>query len=109
MFGLTDADLQFIIDVIKAYPQVDEAVIFGSRALNRHKNGSDVDIALKGKEIGLIAFKISGILNEESPLPYFFDVLDYHLIDNEDLKNHIDRVGKIIYKSYTERDSKIGF
>lgn len=46
----------------------------------------------------MIASTISGILNEESPLPYFCDVLDYSLIDNEELKNHIDRVGRLIYK-----------
>lgn len=98
MFGLTNIDLQAIVDVIKSYPQIDEAIIFGSRALNTHKKGSDIDIALKGKEIGLIVSTISGILNDESHLPYFFDVLDYDLIDNEALKDHIDRVGQQIYK-----------
>lgn len=98
MFGLTNSDLQSIVDIIKGYPQIDEAIIFGSRALNTHKKGSDIDIVLKGREIGLTASKISGILNEESQLPYFCDVLDYDLIDNEDLKNHIDRVGQQIYK-----------
>lgn len=103
MFGLTNADLQSIVDVIKAYPQVDEAIIFGSRALNTHKRGSDIDIALKGKKIGSATSTISGILNEESHLPYFCDVLDYDLIDNEDLRNHIDRVGQQIYKKQTLR------
>ena len=98
MFGLTDDHLQFIVDVIKNHPQIEEAVIFGSRALNTHKIGSDIDIALKGKRIEAITSTISGILNEEAPFSYFCDVLDYHLIDNEDLKNHIDRVGQLIYK-----------
>ncbi len=98
MFGLTHTDLHLIVDIIKAYPQVDEAIIFGSRALNTYKRGSDVDIALKGKGLGLTSSTISGILNEESPLPYFFDVIDYNLIDNENLKNHIDRIGQRIYK-----------
>ncbi len=73
-------------------------MIFGSRALNTHKKGSDIDIALKGKGLGLAAATIAGILNEESHLPYFCDVLDYNLIDNEDLRDHIDRVGQQIYK-----------
>ena len=30
-------------------------------------------------------------------LPYFFDVLDYSKITNPDLKDHIDRVGKLFY------------
>ena len=35
--------------------------------------------------------------NEELPLPYFFDVLHYEEIGNENLTGHIDRVGKIVY------------
>lgn len=98
MFGLTNDDLQAIRTTLKAYPQVEEALIFGSRALNTHKKGSDIDIALKGKEIASIAPTISGMLNEESHLPYFCDILDYSVIDNEDLKDHIDRIGQQIYK-----------
>lgn len=98
MFGLTNEDFQTIIDAIKEYPQIDEAILFGSRALNTYKKGSDIDIALKGEKIALITATISGVLNEESPLPYFCDILDYSLIDNEELKNHIDRVGQSIYK-----------
>lgn len=103
MFGLTKRDLQLIVDVIKAYPQIDEAIIFGSRALNTYKKGSDIDIALKGREIELTVSTISGILNDESSLPYFCDVLDYDLIDSEDLRNHIDRVGRKIYKNMTSK------
>lgn len=98
MYGLTNIELQYIVNLIKAYPQIDEAIIFGSRALNKQKSGSDIDIALKGEEIELITSSISGILNDESPLPYFFDVIDYGLIDNKDFRNHIDRVGQQIYK-----------
>lgn len=43
-----------------------------------------------------------GYLNEESPLPYDFDMIDYYLIDNAALKDHIDRVGMLIYpESYS--------
>lgn len=98
MFGLNDNDLQYIVEIFKNYPQIEEVLIFGSRALNTHKKGSDIDIVLKGKEIEKIVPTISGILNEESHIPYFCDVLDYNILDNEALKNHIDRVGKQIYK-----------
>lgn len=105
MFGLTNKDIQSIVKVIKNYPQIDEAIIFGSRALNTYKKGSDIDIALKGRNIEVVSSTISGILNEESPLPYFCDVLDYNLIDNEDLRKHIDRVGQQIYKKADEEQT----
>ena len=49
MFGLKDSDINAIIAILKRYPDVKEAIIFGSRAMGNYKPGSDIDIALKGK------------------------------------------------------------
>lgn len=97
MFGITDSDLKYIIKLIESYNEIDEAILFGSRAMERQKVGSDIDIVLKGKNLEEIAGEIGGKLNDESPLPYYFDVLDYDSITNLDLLNHIKRVGVIIY------------
>ncbi|CAB1241813.1 hypothetical protein CLOSBL3_10403 [Clostridiaceae bacterium BL-3] len=32
-------------------------------------------------------------------MPYFFDIVDYTHLNHQKLKEHIDRVGKIIYKN----------
>lgn len=98
-FGLNPGDLKSIIAVIEQQPEVEEALIFGSRAKGNYKNGSDIDIALKGagitdKTTGSIIY----ILNEETQMPYKFDVLNYHTIVNEDLVKHIDRTGISFYK-----------
>lgn len=98
MFGLRSEELAIIIDVIKLFPQVEEAIIFGSRALDRNKKGSDIDIALKGNELKETPATISGLLNDESPLPFFFDIIDYNTITNSKLREHINKVGKSIYK-----------
>ncbi|MGA8164408.1 MAG: nucleotidyltransferase domain-containing protein [Waddliaceae bacterium] len=98
MYGLTDSDLKEIIEVLNQFPQVDSAILFGSRAMERDKKGSDIDLALKGNSLESITFQIAGKLNEESSLPYTFDILNYDSIANVDLQNHIDRVGKTIYK-----------
>lgn len=98
MFGLKASDIECIIEVLDKYPEIEEAVIFGSRAMDKHKKGSDIDIALKGKELESTVTEVMGKLNNETPLPYIFDILDYRAITNIDLKNHIDRVGIAIYK-----------
>lgn len=41
--------------------------------------------------------RIGGILNEELPIPYFFDILHFEKIKNEELKMHIIEKGKVIY------------
>lgn len=45
-----------------------------------------------------LAWKVlKDYLNEIYPLPYFFDIINYNSITNENLKKHIDIEGKIIY------------
>jgi len=98
LFGLTEDDLKNIVAVLKKEKAIEQAVIFGSRSKGNYKNGSDVDIALKGKQLtDKIISHISFVLNQETLMPYKFDVLNYHTITNKDLTDHIDRVGEIFY------------
>jgi predicted nucleotidyltransferase len=95
-FGFKKGDIQAIIKIIAGFEGVQKVVLFGSRAKGNYKNGSDVDIAvwMKGEDI---TPKISGLLNDETLMPYQFDVLNYNTITNKDLTEHIDRVGIVIY------------
>ena len=97
-FGLKKAELLKIIQVLEAFPEIDEASFFGSRALGTFKPGSDIDIVLYGSSLGDNITRISYLLQQETTLPYFFDILDYHEISNPELKQHIDRVGQVFYK-----------
>ena len=98
MFGLLDRDIKYIRKALEKYDEIEKAVIFGSRAMGNYKKGSDVDIAIIGKDVSRsIVYKIEDYLNEVYPLPYFFDLIHYNEITNENLINHIDNEGKIIY------------
>ena len=99
MYGLLERDLKFIFEAVSNYLEIEEVIIFGSRAMGNYKKGSDIDIALKGQDISRkIVSRLSDDLSEEYPLPYFFDVLNYNDISNEELRKHIDTVGKSIYR-----------
>jgi predicted nucleotidyltransferase len=99
MLGLNEEDIKTITAVISKCSEVEEAIIFGSRAKGNYRNGSDVDIVLKGGNITRdIILTISGELNEETTMPYHFDVLNFNTIRNDDLVAHIQRVGKTVYK-----------
>lgn len=94
MFGLSDDELVEIRRILKERPEVEQAVIFGSRARGNYKRGSDVDICLMGTKVNRdTLFYISEQLNEETTMPYQFDILAYNSIKNDELKEHIDRVG----------------
>jgi len=97
-YGLSDENFQLIVRSMLLFPEIESAVFFGSRAMGNYKKGSDVDIAIKGKEVThKTTSRLHGVLNDGLPLPYFFDVLNYNTIDNNDLIQHIDNEGIEIY------------
>ncbi len=98
-FGLKPGDLEIICRILEQEPHIEQAIIFGSRAKGKYKPGSDVDIVLKGKNLTEeTIINVSFYLNEETPLPYHFDVINYHTIHEPNLLAHIDRVGIVVYK-----------
>jgi len=99
MFGLKDSDILTIKHVLEHYSQIRKAYIFGSRAKGNYKNGSDIDIAIQGDSLSYhIVLNISKYLNEETLMPYYFDVLDYDSILNKELTKHIDNLGILFYE-----------
>ena len=97
MFGLSEKALSGISEVFRKYSAIEEAKIFGSRALDTHRPNSDVDIALLGQlNLGLVD-RIKADLDEIAT-PYQFDVVAYNLIGHSKLKEHIDRFGKLFYR-----------
>ena len=97
-FGISQNSYTLILEEIQKYPQIEEVLIFGSRAKGTFRNGSDIDLAIKGKDCSPeLALKISGTLNNELPIPYYIDVLDYDSLQNAELKQHINRVGLQFY------------
>jgi predicted nucleotidyltransferase len=95
-FGLSNHDIEQIHKAMKLFPEINEAVIFGSRALGSYKTGSDIDIALKGEISIDILAGLKAILDEGMPLPYTFDLVDYNKA-NAELKMHIDAFGQTFY------------
>lgn len=93
-FGLRKDDLDYILKAIVKLPEIEKAVIFGSRAKGNYKPGSDIDLAIYGDKITFDTISaLKTMLEEEGPLPYFFDVVDYTHLSHKELKEHIDRVG----------------
>ncbi|GMV00202.1 MAG: hypothetical protein AMXMBFR51_29340 [Ignavibacteriota bacterium] len=98
-FGLQDSDMDVINKILMNYDEIEEAYIFGSRAKGNYRQGSDVDIALKGEDIKRSqVLEISDLLNEETNMPYRFDIVHFDSIDRRELSEHILRVKKVIYR-----------
>lgn len=103
-FGLKNSDFEYIVKLLDNTKEVEQASIFGSRAAGNYRKGSDVDIAIIGKKINFsIAAHLNFVLEEESPMPYFFDIVNYTGLKNKNLRSMIKRSGKIIYKRNNKR------
>lgn len=97
--GLRDSDMALIANAARSIPGIRQVVLFGSRAKGTHKPGSDVDLAIKGDNLDHdSAIRMAGILNEETSMPYFFDVVNYETVTETLLKEHVDRVGMVLYE-----------
>ncbi|GIV16651.1 MAG: hypothetical protein KatS3mg022_2086 [Armatimonadota bacterium] len=97
--GLSEQVLKEIQRVLRKYPQVQRAVLYGSRAKGCYKPGSDIDLTLMGDEdltldvLYHIAWDLDDLL-----LPYTFDLSLFHQIDDPDVIDHIRRVGVVLYE-----------
>ncbi len=97
-FGLSNRDEGYIVEALTNFPEIEKVVVFGSRAMGNNEKGSDVDMAVVGKNITpAMLVRLRSLLNEELPLPYFFDVVHYEKINNENVKRHIDEEGKNLF------------
>ena len=99
-FGISDSDLAFIVSAIAKFDEIERASIFGSRAKGNYKAGSDIDIAIYGERVNFDTIsKLHALLEDESPMPYRFDIVDYSHLVHENLKSHIDRVGVPVFEA----------
>ncbi len=94
--GLKKHHLDEIREILDRHPEVEKAIIFGSRAKGTYRKASDIDIAIFGKRITLSTLLSLMSDFEESHLPYFVDVVDYKKVDKK-LREEIDQFGKLIY------------
>ncbi|MFC5284781.1 nucleotidyltransferase domain-containing protein [Pedobacter alpinus] len=96
--GLSEIDLNKIRTVFSVIENIDQVLLYGSRAKGDFKTYSDIDITLKGENLVLdTQFKVVEAL-DELYLPYTFDVSISSHINNSGLLDHIERVGLVIYQ-----------
>lgn len=101
-FGLSEATIEKIQAVLTRYPQVERAILYGSRAKGAYKTGSDIDLTLHGREELTLSILLR-IMSEidDLMLPYTIDLSIFRAINDPDLIDHIERVGVTFYERET--------
>ena len=96
-FGLKQEAITQIKNVLSRSSKIEKAVIYGSRAKGNFKPGSDIDLTLVGP--ALTTTDLLEIENhlDDLLLPYKFDLSILHMIESQDLLDHIARLGVDFY------------
>jgi len=94
--GLSDKEQNFVLEVFMRHPEIERVTLFGSRAKGTARPNSDIDLAVFGITDDLKIEELAMEL-EELPLPYKFDIKAFENIRHAPLREHIERVGLMIY------------
>jgi len=98
MFGLSNNEISQIQRVFNAYHDVDKVVVYGSRAKGNYTSRSDVDLAVFGKFANRHRVAEMKMDLDSLDIKYLIELQQYDYIVNQDLRNHIQRVGVVIYE-----------
>lgn len=96
--GLSASTVAKICGVLARFPAIDKAVLYGSRAKGNYQPGSDIDLTLQGSTLNpRILADIADAL-DELLLPYSIDLSIFEQLNHADLREHIERVGVVLYE-----------
>jgi predicted nucleotidyltransferase len=96
--GLSQKVIDRIKGVLAEFPNVEQVILFGSRAKGTQKPGSDIDLAFTGtglnwRVLGKIEDSLDDLL-----LPYRFSLIVYNEKTDPEVAAHIRRVGVTLFE-----------
>ncbi|MDE6010986.1 MAG: nucleotidyltransferase domain-containing protein [Muribaculaceae bacterium] len=96
-YGLTEIELSKLIAAVAETPEVEEIILYGSRARGNHRRFSDIDLTLTG--INLERKHLYRILEriDDLYLPYEIDLSILAEIDHPPLLEEIHSEGIRLY------------
>ena len=96
-YGIKEEYWKKLCELFAKKPKIEKVILYGSRAKGTYKPFSDIDITLLGDK--LEHDDLLDIIDsiEDLLLPYMFDISLYSSLKNENLIDHINRVGVEVY------------
>ena len=104
-YGLTEAQWEMLTAVLRRYPAVTQAILYGSRAKGNFTERSDVDLVVVGQ--GLDRHLIAQVQLDlaDSDLPYLVDVQAWDEVVSPALRAHIERVGVVVFNLADQQEA----
>jgi len=96
-FGLPANAITALCSVLRQYPSVENAIVYGSRAKGNFRPGSDLDLTLEGQELTFTDLMRIDTALDDLMLPWKIDLSLRAHIDDPALLDHIERVGQVLW------------
>lgn len=97
-YGLPESTIAKIVAQFAAMPEIEQVILYGSRAKGNFRKGSDIDLVIRGESVTHSQLLSLENRLDDLLLPYCIDLSLLHQIDNSDLIDHIQRVGVVLYE-----------
>ena len=98
--GLSDAIHQDLQQVFSQFPQIEQVLIFGSRAKGSYREGSDIDLAVFAPAMTDSEFTTLWAHVDSVPIFFKIDLIHWNTLEKEALKQKILAEGHVFYKGH---------
>ncbi len=96
-FGLTEKQINTINCIFQKYSEIEQVILYGSRAKGNFTERSDIDLVLKGELLNRHIIARIFMDFDDSDLPFQIDLQNYNDITLPELLENIDNDGKNFY------------
>jgi len=96
--GLSQTEIDKIRKTFARYPEIEKAILYGSRAKGTYKPASDIDLTLVGSSLDITVLQKIETDLDDLLLPYKIDLSIFHQISNKELTERIQRFGKLFFE-----------
>lgn len=107
MYGLTEQSYNELMQILASFPEIEEVIIYGSRARGDYWRASDIDLSIKGKDFNR---HVLALLNDKlynSHIPQICDTHIYTNVKNSKFKDNIERDGQVIYRREIPKNTSV--
>lgn len=98
-FGLSDTVINELGNVFRRHANIEKVLIFGSRLKGNYRAGSDIDLAVVGKNLDYSQLLDIQCEIDDLELLYSIDLVDYQKKKGTPIGDHIDRGGQVFYEA----------
>ncbi len=96
-FGLNENTINKICHVFEQHPDIEQVIIYGSRAKGTFRNGSDIDLTIISSEFPSSNLMKLNVELDDLNLPYTIDLSLKRQIEEKALLEHIKNHGQVFF------------